>query len=52
MIRRQLWVGEGTAKERLMRDLLATWTIDVDDGVRLRDQTPLEVGIVTWPPQP
>ena len=52
MIRRQLWVGEGTAREHLMRDLLAAWTIDVDDGVRLRDQTPLEVGIVTWPPPP
>ena len=50
MIRRQLWVGEGTAKERLMRDLLAAWTIDVDDGVQLRDQRPAEVGIVTWPP--
>lgn len=51
MVRRQLWVGEGTAKERLMRDLLSAWTVEVDGGVQLRDQGPLEVGIATWAPR-
>jgi molybdenum cofactor cytidylyltransferase len=48
MIRRQLWVGEGTAKERLMGELLAAWTVEVEGGLQLRDQPPMEVGIVTW----
>jgi molybdenum cofactor cytidylyltransferase len=51
MVRRQLWVGEGTSKERLMRDLLAAWIVEVDGGVRLRDQRPMEVGIATWDPR-
>jgi FkbM family methyltransferase len=50
MVRRQLWVGEGTAKDRLMRELIDAWAIEVDGGVALRDQPPLEVGIVTWVP--
>jgi hypothetical protein len=51
MIRRQLWVGSGTAKERLMLELLEAWTIEVEDGFQLRDQLPLEVGVVTWSPR-
>jgi SAM-dependent methyltransferase len=51
MVRRQLWVGEGTSKERRMRDLLAAWTVEVDGGVRLRDQSPMEIGIATWDPR-
>jgi molybdenum cofactor cytidylyltransferase len=50
MVRRQLWVGEGTAKERRMRELLAAWAIDVEGGVRLHDEPTLEVGVATWPP--
>jgi molybdenum cofactor cytidylyltransferase len=50
MVRRQLWVGEGTAKERRMRELLDAWSIEVEGGCQLRDQVPLEVGIVTWSP--
>jgi hypothetical protein len=51
MIRRQLWVGEGTPKERLMLDLLAAWTIEVEGGWQLREQQPLEVGVATWSPR-
>jgi molybdenum cofactor cytidylyltransferase len=49
-IRRQLWVEEGGEKDGRMLELLDAWTVELDGGIGLRDQRPLEVGVVTWSP--
>jgi CTP:molybdopterin cytidylyltransferase MocA/SAM-dependent methyltransferase len=51
-LRRQLWIEPGGSADRRFRaaldDLVA---IDDDGAVRLRDQPPLAIGVVTWKPQ-
>jgi SAM-dependent methyltransferase len=51
-IRRQLWVAEGGARDRRMQEALDDWLVSDGDGVRLRDQPTLSIGVVTWPPRP
>ena len=50
-LRRQLWVEPGGAADRRFRtaldDLVA---VDAGGTVRLRDQPPLAIGVVTWMP--
>jgi molybdenum cofactor cytidylyltransferase len=49
-IRRQLWVEEGGAKDHRMLELIDAWAVERDGGIGLRDQRPLEVGVVAWRP--
>jgi hypothetical protein len=51
-LRRQLWVEPGGAADQRFRAALDE-LIAVDDGgtVRLHDQPPLAIGVVTWSPR-
>jgi hypothetical protein len=51
MLRRQLWVGEGTAKEERFLRVLDELAAEGPDGWRLRDHPELEVGVVSWVPR-
>jgi SAM-dependent methyltransferase len=51
LVRRQLWVGKGTAKEERFLDLLAQLAMEGPEGWTLRDQPELEVGVVSWVPR-
>jgi hypothetical protein len=52
-VRRQTWVAPGSAKDRLMLQLLDEWLVASDDGsLELSVAEPLEVGIVAWEPGP
>jgi hypothetical protein len=47
---RQLWVADGSAKERRFQAALAELEEQGPDGWLLRDQPPSRVGVVTWIP--
>ena len=48
-VRRQTWVAPGTAKDRLMQQLIDEWLVTNDDGsVELSVAEPLRVGLVAW----
>ncbi len=50
-VRRQTWVAPGTAKDRLMQELIDEWLVTHDDGsVELSVAEPLRVGLVAWHP--
>jgi CTP:molybdopterin cytidylyltransferase MocA/SAM-dependent methyltransferase len=50
-LRRQLWIAEGGAKEKLFQKVLTTLVVEDEGGFGLVDQRPLPVGIVTWAPR-
>jgi hypothetical protein len=49
MARRQLWVGEGTAKDEHLGQLVAG-AVTERDGRYAFDWQPTKIGIVSWPP--
>jgi CTP:molybdopterin cytidylyltransferase MocA len=51
-VRRQTWVGPGTAKDRTLQELIDRWLVRHDDGtVDLSIAEPLTVGLVSWAPR-
>jgi hypothetical protein len=50
LVRRQLWVGEGTEKERRFLARLEELAVEEDGRWGLRDQPELEVSVVSWVP--
>jgi molybdenum cofactor cytidylyltransferase len=51
-LRRQLWVGAGSAADaRFQAALDELLVADPDGGVGLRGQQPLPIGVVTWDPR-
>jgi SAM-dependent methyltransferase len=49
-LRRQLWIAGGGEKEARYLAALDRLVIERDGGFELRDQEPLQVGVVTWSP--
>jgi hypothetical protein len=50
-VRRQTWVGPGSAKDRRMLELLDEWLVETaEGGVELTVAEPLRVGLVAWHP--
>lgn len=49
-LRRQLWTAEGSEKDRRFLAALRERTVERDGRVGLRDQRPMQVGLVTWRP--
>jgi SAM-dependent methyltransferase len=50
-LRRQLWIADGSEKERRYRRALEELLVERDGGFGLRDQGPMPVGVVVWPPR-
>ncbi len=50
LLRRQLWVEPGGAKDRRLQELLASRIVETEHGLELVGSTPAELGLVTWPP--
>ncbi len=48
LLRRQLWIAEGGAKDRRFVEAVRDRLVETEDGLLLRDQRPLPVGMVTW----
>jgi CTP:molybdopterin cytidylyltransferase MocA/SAM-dependent methyltransferase len=51
-LRRQLWLAEGSEKDRRLAALLPEAVEPADGGVRVRGVADVRVGIVTWRPPP
>jgi hypothetical protein len=51
LLRRQLWIGEGTPKEQRFLALLDELAVEGPDGWSVRDQPELQVGVVSWVPR-
>ncbi|MFL5680902.1 MAG: class I SAM-dependent methyltransferase [Chloroflexota bacterium] len=49
-LRRQLWIADGGEKERRYRRALTELVVEDGAGVRIRDERPGDVGVVTWSP--
>ncbi len=47
-LRRQLWIAEGGAKDRRFVEAVRERLVETEDGLLLRGQRPLPVGMVTW----
>jgi len=50
-LRRQLWIAEGGAKDRIFRAALAERIVEREGKVYLVDQVPLPIGLVSWRPR-
>lgn len=50
-LRRQLWVAEGSDKDRVFLDALAGVVVEDDGRYGLASQGPMPVGVVTWVPR-
>ena len=50
MVRRQLWLREGSQKDELARQLVDE-TVTAQDGRYAFDWTPTKIGIVSWNPR-
>jgi CTP:molybdopterin cytidylyltransferase MocA/SAM-dependent methyltransferase len=50
-IRHQLFLAEGSAKDRRARELLDAWTLETPEGVILEHQRPVDHGVVAWVPR-
>jgi SAM-dependent methyltransferase len=50
-LRRQLWIEPSGESERRFQAALDELAVDGDDGVGLRTQLPLPIGVVTWDPR-
>ncbi len=51
VLRRQLWIADGGAKERRYHAALDHLVVEGDGGFRLRDQAPMPVGVAVWRPR-
>ncbi len=49
-LRRQLWIADGSEKERRFRDAFVELADETREGWGLRDQRALSIGVVTWRP--
>ncbi len=49
-IRHQLFIAEGSEKDRRALACLDAWTVETDDGVILAHQVPIAHGVVAWEP--
>ena len=50
-LRRQLWIAEGGAKDRVFVEAVRERIVERDGAFVLRDQRPLPTGLVTWAPR-
>ena len=50
-IRHQLFLAEGSERDRQARDLVDRWTVEVPDGVILEHQAPATHAVVSWVPR-
>lgn len=50
VIRRQLWIADGSEKHRRFEAALETLLESTEHGYRLRDQARFPIGVVTWKP--
>ena len=50
-LRRQLWIAEGGAKDRVFLAALVERVVERDGQVFLADQRPLPIGLVSWRPR-
>lgn len=51
VIRRQLWIADGSEKHRRFEAALETLVEPSEHGFRLRDQPRFPIGVVTWKPR-
>jgi CTP:molybdopterin cytidylyltransferase MocA/SAM-dependent methyltransferase len=52
LVRRQLWVTPGSAKDARAMELVDRWVVPADDGgLTLSNAEPSAVGVVTWSPR-
>ena len=50
-VRNQLFLEEGSARDRLAGELVDAWAVDGPDGVLLAHQAPVAHGVVSWEPR-
>ncbi len=50
-VRNQLFLEEGSARDRLAGELVDAWAVDGPEGVLLAHQAPVAHGVVSWEPR-
>jgi molybdenum cofactor cytidylyltransferase len=50
-LRHQLFLAEGSDKDRRARELLDAWAVEAPGGVILEHQAPVDHGVVAWEPR-
>jgi hypothetical protein len=50
-IRHQLFLAEGSERDRVARALVEEWSVATSDGVVLDHQRPVAHGVVSWEPR-